>query len=104
MQNYEFPSYPPAARALQAEGLVLIFVEVSKAGKILNATAIGHPLLRAVSEAAARSWKFSPNLYESYLTLRFVFNSHPGRYDSGQKIVTGPYGIQITAERVLLDF
>src|SRR2546421_653030 len=54
------PAYPPAAKAVNAEGAVSIQVLIDEGGNIIAATAVsGHPLLRAAAEAAAREAKFS---------------------------------------------
>lgn len=55
------PTYPPSAKAVQANGRVEIQVTVDENGNVISALAIsGHPLLRTSAEAAARQAKFSP--------------------------------------------
>lgn len=55
------PPYPAAARALNVEGEVNVQVLIDEAGNVVSARAVsGHPLLRSVSEIAARGAKFSP--------------------------------------------
>jgi TonB family protein len=55
------PTYPPAAKAVRAEGAVNVKVTVDEAGNVISAAAVsGHPLLRAASVSAAREAKFSP--------------------------------------------
>ncbi|QYU68281.1 TonB family protein [Leptolyngbya sp. 15MV] len=55
------PVYPPAARALKADGAVIVQVVVDENGEIISASAVsGHPLLRISSEKAARLARFSP--------------------------------------------
>jgi len=57
------PPYPAAARAIRAEGAVNVQVLIDENGNVVSATAVsGHPLLRAVSVAAARQSKFTPTL------------------------------------------
>ena len=57
------PPFPAAAKAVRAKGKVTIAIVISKTGKVISAKAIsGHPLLRKVSEAAARKAKFSPTI------------------------------------------
>lgn len=57
------PNYPPAAIAVNATGQVNVQVLIDERGNVISATAIsGHPLLKAVAEAAARQAKFSPTL------------------------------------------
>ena len=57
------PSYPPAARAVRAQGEVRVQILVDKVGKVISASAVsGHPLLRSAAEEAARKASFSPVL------------------------------------------
>lgn len=55
------PPFPAAAKAVRAKGKVPVSIIISKTGKVISAKATGgHPLLRKVSEAAARKAKFRP--------------------------------------------
>jgi hypothetical protein len=55
------PPYPPAARALRITDSVSVQVLIDETGKVVSASAIsGNPILRTVSENAARQSKFSP--------------------------------------------
>ncbi|MGH9969133.1 MAG: cytochrome c oxidase assembly factor Coa1 family protein [Pyrinomonadaceae bacterium] len=57
------PAYPPIARSVKASGTVVVQVLVDEEGNVVSARAVsGHPLLHAVSVAAARGAKFSPTL------------------------------------------
>lgn len=57
------PQYPPSARAVRANGDVNVQVTIDERGNITSATAIsGHPLLKLISEQAARQAKFSPTI------------------------------------------
>ena len=57
------PAYPPAARAVNAEGAVSVQVLIDEDGNVVSANAVsGHPLLRAAAVEAARRAKFSPTL------------------------------------------
>lgn len=59
------PSYPPAARAVRAEGLVGIQVLIAEDGTVFSAEAVnGHPLLRSSARLAACSAKFHPTLLD----------------------------------------
>ncbi len=52
--------YPPAAMAVRAGGEVSVSVQIDSDGKVISANGFsGHPLLRQVSETAARDWLFS---------------------------------------------
>ncbi|HEY8561061.1 MAG TPA: TonB family protein [Pyrinomonadaceae bacterium] len=55
------PNYPAAARAMGVTGAVNVQVLIDEKGNVVSATAAsGHPLLRSVSEAAAKQSKFTP--------------------------------------------
>ena len=57
------PAYPAAARAVNAEGTIIVEVVIDEEGSVNTATAVsGHPLLRAASVDAARGAKFTPTL------------------------------------------
>ena len=57
------PAYPPAARAVKAEGTVSVKVVIDESGYVISAEAVsGHPLLRAAAVAAAREAQFAPTL------------------------------------------
>jgi TonB family protein len=59
--NLPQPTYPPAARAVRAAGVVNVQVTVDERGDVVSAEAVsGHPLLRAAAVAAARQAKFAP--------------------------------------------
>ncbi len=74
------PGYPPAAKAVRAEGTVTVQIQIGPEGNVIYAAAVsGHPLLRAASEAAAREAKFAPTLLDGkpltvtgVLTYNFV--------------------------------
>jgi protein TonB len=54
------PSYPAIAKFARASGTVIVQVLIDEEGKVIAAHAnSGHPLLMAVSVAAARQSKFS---------------------------------------------
>lgn len=56
------PVYPPAARAVDAGGLVNVMITVDKEGDVISAESVsGHPLLRSAAEKAARESEFSPS-------------------------------------------
>lgn len=59
------PAYPAIARAAHASGTVTVQVIIDEEGNVSSAHAVsGHPLLQAVSVAAARQAKFSPTKLE----------------------------------------
>jgi TonB family protein len=54
------PPYPAAARAVRAQGEVVVAVKIDNEGKVVSADALGgHPLLVAASLAAARQTRFA---------------------------------------------
>ena len=58
--KYVFPPYPPAAKAVRASGEVVVAVKIDKDGNVTSAKAkIGHALLKAISEVAAKQFLFS---------------------------------------------
>ncbi len=60
-RNLVTPPYPATAKAVRAGGEVKVQVTIDEDGNVISANAVsGHPLLRSVSESAARSSKFSP--------------------------------------------
>ena len=55
------PAYPPAARAANATGNVLVQVLVDEEGGVVSANAVsGNPLLRSAAVQAARAARFAP--------------------------------------------
>jgi periplasmic protein TonB len=55
------PPYPAAAKAMGVTGAVNVQVLIDEKGNVVSAAAAsGHPLLRSVSEIAARQSKFTP--------------------------------------------
>ena len=59
------PEYPRLARMASAQGEVKVQVIIDEDGAVIRAAAVsGHPLLYAVSVAAARETKFTPTLLE----------------------------------------
>lgn len=59
------PPYPPAARAVRADGPVVIQVLIDESGSVFTAEPVsGHPLLRAAARNAACGAQFSPTLLE----------------------------------------
>lgn len=57
------PVYPPAAKAVNAEGAVNVQVTIDESGNVISANATsGHPLLRDAAVQAARASKFEPTM------------------------------------------
>ena len=56
------PVYPPAARAVRAQGKVRVKILVDRRGRVRETCVLeGHPLLRAAAVQAARETTFKPN-------------------------------------------
>jgi len=54
------PNYPPAARAVSAQGKVDVQVLIDEDGRVISAKAVsGNPLFRSAAEAAARNARFT---------------------------------------------
>ena len=63
--NLPKPAFPPAARAVKAQGAVNVQVLIDEDGNVVQAEAVsGHPLLRAAAVNAALGAKFKPTLLE----------------------------------------
>jgi protein TonB len=57
------PNYSAAAKAVRAQGQVIVQVTIDESGRVVSANAVsGHALLRADAERAARNARFSPTL------------------------------------------
>ncbi|MEO8072857.1 MAG: TonB family protein, partial [Acidobacteriota bacterium] len=55
------PSYPTAAKAVRANGVVNVQVTIDESGDVISASAVsGHQLLRQAAEQAAKNAKFFP--------------------------------------------
>jgi len=55
------PAYPPEARGMRADGLVLIEVTIDETGRVVDAKSLcGHPILAKASLAAALGARFTP--------------------------------------------
>lgn len=76
------PKYAPAAKAVQAEGTVIVEIVVDEEGSVTDTKAVsGHALLRKEAEKAALKAKFEPTLVDGkavktkgILVYRFVAN------------------------------
>lgn len=78
------PDYPPIAREVGIEGLVVVHVLVGKDGHVLKAEVaekFSIPLLNEAALGAARRWVFTPALRNNHpvpvwVALRFNFKLH----------------------------
>ena len=69
------PVYPPAARAVHAVGGVSVQQKVDSGGTVISThTLAGHPLLKSVSEIAAKSMLFGPSQHpERTVVMTYVY-------------------------------
>ncbi|HJR08362.1 MAG TPA: TonB family protein [Pyrinomonadaceae bacterium] len=73
------PVYPEAAKQQRITGTVIIYVTVDEAGRVIQASSCGHPLLAEASLRAAYGARFSPTLLSGMpvkvngiITYRFI--------------------------------
>lgn len=91
------PVFPPIARAARAKGEVVVEVKVNPRGEVEESNAIsGHALLRKVSEAAAKKWKFAVEPRSRMARLTFSFGYVDSKSDPEYTIVfLPPYKIEM---------
>lgn len=93
------PMFPPIARAAHVNGEVVVEVRVNPHGEVEETKVIsGHALLRKVSEAAAKKWKFADSEAPSKMArLTFSFSTVESKSDPEYTIVfLPPYKIEIS--------
>jgi TonB family protein len=98
-------AYPPAARAVRADGEVVIGVKIDKEGKVVSAsTESGHPLLRSTSMTAARGFLFEVSDSADTREVRLTFVFMGGMKETeGVRRYSNPYRIEINPS-VTIDF
>ena len=90
-RNLVKPAYPPAAKAVNAEGAVNVQVTIDEEGNVVSAQAVsGHPLLRVAAQQAALESKFSPTMLSGQpvkvtgvIVYNFVADVAPGWFKVG---------------------
>jgi len=97
------PGYPAAARAVRAQGTVVVDVEIAADGSVISSNATsGHPLLRAASTAAAKKMKFEPSDSATRKgAVRYVFVEDSGK--TGVTRVECNSRVLVLAPTVTLD-
>jgi len=100
------PPYPAAARAVRANGEVVVQLKIDREGKVISGFAIsGHPLLRAAALAAGRRSEFEPdpNVSERPMNLSYIFlmDVEPA---PNVKRYSNPYRIEVIAESLPIDY
>lgn len=103
-------TYPAIARAANARGEVIIAVQVDSEGNVLSAKLLsGHPLLKSVSEEAARAWKFSSrkeSTKERRVQLTFDYRTvdkGPNPKNEFTTIFWPPYKVEMQAHPRILE-
>ncbi|MBV9241994.1 MAG: energy transducer TonB [Acidobacteria bacterium] len=90
------PAYPPAARAVHAGGEVIIQVSLREDGTVESANAIAaHPLLKAMSESAARGSKFSSLVAGESSTVFLTYVFMPDDTPKDVRRYANPYRIEV---------
>lgn len=94
------PLYPPLARAAMVSGIVRVDLEIDSLGAVTAIRSIGHPLLRMVSEKAARQYRFHPTSETAARTARLTFiftleNTIAKKVKS--PVILSPYLIEVKA-------
>jgi TonB family protein len=94
------PLYPPIARSANAGGNVFVDVQIDRDGNVSSVDGKGHPLLRKVSEEAARRWAFRPAANgekKRKVRLTFSFRIMPEKtpYYDGTPIFYAPYKVEV---------
>jgi TonB family protein len=60
--DFEDVRYPPLARSMNIQGVVVVRVRLDKDGKVVEASALsGHEILVQECLANAKKWRFQPN-------------------------------------------
>lgn len=103
-------TYPAIARSANAHGEVIIELLIDAAGSVVSTKLMtGHPLLKAVSEDAAKQWKFSHSegsTTQRTLRLTFVFqtvDAGPNPKNEFTIVFRPPYRIDVNAHGRVID-
>lgn len=104
----EKPAYPPAARAVGAQGSVNVKVLIDEEGNVISAEAVsGHPLLQQAAVQAAQQSKFAPTSLSGQpvkVTGIIVYNFvAPERTTNWMKIGYDLTSVQQAPSLVFLD-
>ncbi len=91
------PVYPPLARQAEIQGSVILKVQISKSGDVVNIQLVsGHPLLAPAAIDAVKQWKYKPYLLngnlvevETQVTVNFTLVDKPAEGTLG----SGPRGV-----------
>jgi len=105
------PPFPPAARAVRANGEVIVTVKIGTDGRVAEAVADrGHPLLRKAAELAAMKSRFesSENDSERETKLTYIFLSYvftPSEKEKpGLKRYSNPCRIEVYSDVDVINY
>lgn len=78
LQSAQMPKYPPVAVAARIEGEVKVSFILDDKGEVASVDVkSGHPMLREVTAAIVKSWKFTlPNLFRTEWKYDTTFRYH----------------------------
>jgi TonB family protein len=78
LQSAQMPRYPPVAVAARIEGEVKVSFILDDKGEVASVDVkSGHPMLREVTTAIVKSWKFTlPNLFRTEWKYDTTFRYH----------------------------
>jgi protein TonB len=76
------PEYPPLARAVRVQGVVVLQAIIARDGTVANLRVLsGHPMLVRAAVAAVQQWRYRPYLLngeavevETQITVNFVLS------------------------------
>jgi TonB family protein len=103
------PVYPAIAAAAHALGDVTIDVKIDASGNVTSADPVhGHPLLRAVSVAAARRWKFAPakeSKVDRTVQLTFTFLETKTNVPDNERtaVFLPPYKVEVAGPYLVMQ-
>lgn len=92
------PKYPPAAQALDVQGMVIVAVTVSAGEVTLAAVQFGDPVLVEEALANVRTWRFSPEVNTSFsVKYDFRLEKRPTNQDKNPVLeMRLPFYVKVT--------
>jgi TonB family protein len=98
------PPYPAAARAIRAEGEVVVEVNIDKKGKVISANPLsGHPLLKAYSVTAAKQNLFEASENDDMRTVKLTYVYLQPQNDKKLPHYSNSYRIEIISYPLTID-
>ena len=97
-------SYPPLANAARVSGTVIIDLEIESAGNVTLARSVrGHPLLRDAASAAAKKYKFKPDVRAAIRTARLAFIFRDESVEKPVSTILSPYQIAVNHRSLIIQ-